>query len=250
MFRQHGLCPLPLRRTMALSIPSSRSPQWNPLRNMFQTICPSPTLVSSRITSRRRMVGSHAPPRHGRPPSTPFRMAIGSRPRPPSLAPSHGTHYHVSSRGTLLPRSSHVEETRCLAPAVGLQFVSTTGAVEVCPLFAIVLLQSAMSKCVVAYCPQTRVLQTQSILVECRGVRDFNPHCHSRDLERSALVRFGTFLYSTILLYHGRVGRWTGDGSQENGGCRFEGTRLGIGHLSLYHVVAVRIVGHCVGILW
>ena len=86
------------------------------------------------------------------------------------MASSLGPRVNVSHRGLVLQGKKAFEEKRSCPAQVGLQSVQTQSQVEVRTLLAELLLLEAMSECVLAYCAQARLLQTESMGMVCRGV--------------------------------------------------------------------------------
>mmetsp|Transcript_15969 Transcript_15969/g.24168 ORF Transcript_15969/g.24168 Transcript_15969/m.24168 type:complete len:262 (-) Transcript_15969:422-1207(-) len=248
MCRQHGLCPLSVHRTMALSFPTSRSSQRDALRNLWQTVRVATSLVTSR--SRKRMARSHAAARDASLATTPLGMANGSRASETKMASTTRSHSLVTTGRSLLSRSSIVEKTWRLSSTLGVFVVPSPGAMEVCALFAILLLFSSVSKCVLAHCSQTRVLQTQSILVVLCRVRWVGLGGPSRGLARSALVRFGAIRHSTLLLQHGRVGRGSGVIGKTVRWYGHSRTCFGRMRFSRDGVVDSHLVGIGMGLFW
>lgn len=74
-------------------------------------------------------------------------VAIGCGHRTTTLPPSIGAGISQPSCGALLSGTEDIEKEGCESTEVGVQLVSEEGKVEVCEVFAELLLFEAMSEC-------------------------------------------------------------------------------------------------------
>ena len=105
--------------------------------------------------------------RHPRTPSTPRMVAARCCRCTQEVVEAPRTHTHESCHCSLLLRPTHAQETRRQPTSLGMQSLPPLCPMEVCSMPTQLLLFQTVSERQLAHRPQTPLLQTTQVLVEC-----------------------------------------------------------------------------------